>query len=103
MVHFLDRRYQIGPYLFRGATSDRVIYIGHTRKILITPADAKDHFKKVIADHEQLITCLKKRDTQAAINTITDHIRLFHSRVAKYLLPSIENMDVFRGEYLKSA
>jgi DNA-binding GntR family transcriptional regulator len=65
--------------------------------------DLKDHFDKVIADHKQLIECLKNSDAQGAFNIITGHIRLFHSRVAKYLLPSMQTIDDFRCEYLKSA
>jgi DNA-binding GntR family transcriptional regulator len=55
------------------------------------------HFDKVIADHDGLIKCLKERDESAAVDIITTHIRLFHSRVAQYLFPPSSVIEAASG------
>jgi DNA-binding GntR family transcriptional regulator len=55
--------------------------------------DLKQHFAKVIADHAELIECLKKRDEAAAVEVITRHVHLFNSRVSQYLYPQVPNFD----------
>lgn len=52
--------------------------------------ELKEHFGKVTADHGRLIENLKMRDEQGAVDTITEHIRLFHTRVTRYLFPPME-------------
>jgi DNA-binding GntR family transcriptional regulator len=58
------------------------------------PIDLKAHFELVIDDHEQLINHLKNRDEEASVMTITKHICLFHSRVARYLFPPGQALEV---------
>lgn len=52
--------------------------------------ELKEHFGKVTADHGNLIENLKLRDEQGAVDAITEHIRLFHARVTRYLFPPME-------------
>ena len=69
-----------------------------------TKADElKDHFDKVTEDHGQLIESLKLRDEHAAIDSITEHIRLFHSRVTRYLFPPMQAIRAAHGPYGKRA
>jgi DNA-binding GntR family transcriptional regulator len=65
--------------------------------------DLKSHLDKVHADHRQLIACLKNSDEQGAVKTITGHIRLFHSRVAKYLFPPEQTFDAIYKTHMKIA
>jgi DNA-binding GntR family transcriptional regulator len=55
--------------------------------------DQKQYFAKVIADHVELIECLKKRDEAAAVEVITRHVHLFNSRVSQYLCPQVPNVE----------
>ncbi len=55
--------------------------------------DLKQHFAKVIADHAELIECLKKRDEAAAVEVITRHVHLFNSRVSQYLYQQVPNFE----------
>ncbi|MDO9228661.1 MAG: GntR family transcriptional regulator [Syntrophales bacterium] len=55
------------------------------------------HFDKVIADHDSLIKCFKMRDERASVDLITNHVRLFHTRVTQYLLPSITIIEGARN------
>lgn len=55
------------------------------------------HFDKVIADHDSLIKSLKARDEKAAVDSITNHIRLFHTRVTQYLFPPTTVIDATGG------
>jgi DNA-binding GntR family transcriptional regulator len=55
--------------------------------------DLEQHFAKVIADHAELIECLKKRDEAAAVELITRHVHLFNSRVSQYLYPQVPNFE----------
>ena len=55
--------------------------------------DLKQHFAKAIADHAELIVCLKKRDEAAAVEVITRHVHLFNSRVSPYLYPQVPNFE----------
>lgn len=64
--------------------------------------DLKVHFGKVIDDHSQLIGWLKDRDERSAVETITRHIHLFHSRVSKYLFPPMQVVDFAHWPYRKS-
>jgi DNA-binding GntR family transcriptional regulator len=56
-------------------------------------SDLKQHFAKVIADHTELIECFKKRDEAAAVEVITRHVYLFHSRVSQYLYPPVPKFE----------
>jgi len=55
------------------------------------------HFDKVISDHDNLIKCLKARDEKAAVDLITNHIRLFHTRVTQYLFPPTTVIEARSG------
>jgi DNA-binding GntR family transcriptional regulator len=55
--------------------------------------DLKQHFAKVIADHDEMIKCLEKRDETAAVEAITRHVHLFNSRVSQYLYPPVPNFE----------
>jgi DNA-binding GntR family transcriptional regulator len=57
----------------------------------------KEHFGKVTVDHGRLIDHLKRRDEQSAVDAVTDHIRLFHSRVTRYLLPPMQAIEAANG------
>lgn len=57
------------------------------------PNDLKAHFVKVTDDHEQLIHNLKNRNEKASVETITQHISLFHSRVARYMSPPMQAIE----------
>ena len=65
--------------------------------------DLTEHFAKVIADHAQLLECLKKRDEQGAVETMTRHIFLFHARVSKYFYPPMQALDTAHGPYYMNA
>ncbi|MGD8563342.1 MAG: GntR family transcriptional regulator [Desulfarculaceae bacterium] len=64
---------------------DRLAYLCYSNEVIDN--NLKEHYAKVIADHNKLITCLKKRDEEAAIKVAANHVRLFHVRVAQYLSP----------------
>lgn len=53
----------------------------------------KAHFAKVIADHNKLIECFRARDDIGAVETMTRHVHLFHSRVSQYLYPKMQTLD----------
>lgn len=61
--------------------------------------DLEAHFSKVMADHEKLIESLINRDEKAAVNAITAHIGLFHSRVAQYLFPPMHAIEAASGSF----
>ena len=44
--------------------------------------------KRVIAHHRDLIKYLERGDEEALVAVITDHIKLFHGRVARYTSPA---------------
>ena len=61
--------------------------------------ELKDHFDKVTVDHGQLIEILKLHDEYAAVDSTTEHIRFFHSRVTGYLFPPMQAIRVAHGPY----
>jgi DNA-binding GntR family transcriptional regulator len=68
----------------------RLAYLCFSEEV---PNDLKAHFAKVTSDHDQLINALTRRDEKAAVETITGHIRLFHSRVARYMFPPMQAIE----------
>jgi DNA-binding GntR family transcriptional regulator len=63
--------------------------------------ELRDHFDKVTTDHAQLIKNLKQGNEQAAVDSITEHIRLFHSRVTRYLFPPMQAVRAAHGPSIK--
>lgn len=61
------------------------------------PEGLRAHFAKVTDDHARLIETLHRGDEWAAVQTITDHIALFHARVARYLFPSMQAIEAALG------
>ena len=58
------------------------------------PHDLDQHNEKVTAHHEALIEYLEQGDEAALLGTISDHIQLFHDRVARYTSPSFRGLDM---------
>ena len=58
------------------------------------PHDLDRHNEKVTAHHERLIQLLGQGDQETLLTVMTDHIQLFHDRVARYTSPSFRGLDL---------
>ena len=58
------------------------------------PHDLDQHNEKVIAHHRDLIKYLERGDEEALVAVITDHIKLFHGRVARYTSPAKRGLEL---------
>lgn len=63
----------------------RLAYISSSTEM--SPNDLDLHYRKVNRDHKKIIACLETGNEQALIEQVTQHLRLFQSRVIRYLSP----------------
>ncbi len=55
--------------------------------------DLQAHFYRVSQDHHALIRLIRERKQRELVAMITEHVRLFHSRVIRYLSPPAQELD----------
>ncbi len=72
--------------------AQRLAYLSYSRRM--APDDLQAHFRRVTQDHQALIRQIVERGQRELVATITDHVRLFHSRVIRYLSPPAEELDI---------
>ena len=71
--------------------SQRLAYLCFSKPA--TSLDLESHADHSIEDHQRLIQCFETGDEAGAINAITEHIRLFQSRVNDFSTPSVMDLD----------
>lgn len=77
--------------------AQRLAFLSYSRRM--AQDDLQAHFRRVTQDHQELIRFIRERKQWELVATITEHIKLFHSRVIRYLSPPAEDLDAL----LKSA
>jgi DNA-binding GntR family transcriptional regulator len=71
--------------------SQRLAYLCFSKPA--TSLDLESHADHSIEDHQRLIQCFETGDEAGAVNAITEHIRLFQSRVNDFSTPSVMDLD----------
>ncbi|MFP3928158.1 MAG: GntR family transcriptional regulator [Desulfobacteraceae bacterium] len=75
--------------------AQRLAYLSYSKRM--APNDLEAHFSRVTRDHQALISQVKERRQRELVATITEHVKLFHSRVIRYLSPPAEDLDILMG------
>ena len=71
--------------------SQRLAYMCFSKDML--SYDMQSHAELSIKEHQALIEMLDQGNDGEAVNTISEHVKLFQRRVNHFILPSLENMD----------
>lgn len=70
--------------------AQRLAYLSYSRSI--ASQDIEKHLKKVNQDHEEIISFAINKEQEKLITKVSEHVRLFHSRIIQYLTPPNENL-----------
>ncbi|WP_373500069.1 GntR family transcriptional regulator [Desulfococcus sp.] len=73
--------------------SQRLAYLCYSKPA--ASIDLESHGEHSIRDHARLIECFAAGDEAGAVQTITEHIRLFQNRVNDFATPSVMEMNLF--------
>lgn len=104
-VTLLNSRFHRGIYEAAGNTflnsylnslqnqSQRLAYLCYSKPA--SSIDLESHAEHSIRDHARLIECFAAGDEAGAVQTITEHIRLFQNRVNDFATPSVMEMNLF--------
>jgi GntR family transcriptional regulator, rspAB operon transcriptional repressor len=72
--------------------AQRLAFLSYSRRM--AQDDLQAHFRRVTQDHQALIRLIRERNQRELVGTITEHVKLFHSRVIRYLSPPAEELDI---------
>ena len=64
--------------------TNRLAYLSYGNEIDLQRS-LKEHYASVVAQHEQIIECIRERDEDGLTAVIEKHIRIFKSRMIHYL------------------
>jgi DNA-binding GntR family transcriptional regulator len=87
--HIYFARCSNNEYLIQGlhkvrCETNRLAYLSYGNEI--DPCNSlHDHYKSVVSEHNEIVTCIKNRDEAGLKETICRHIKTFQKRVIHYM------------------